>query len=45
MVDALLAILCKDPIEMKDEEYVRMGGSAFKGAVIRTPKGEERGSR
>lgn len=49
-VDALLVILCKDPMEIKDEEDVEMGGSAFKGAVVRTPKGEmeeekERGLR
>ena len=43
-VDALLVILCKDPMERRDEETKGEGG--FKGAVVRTPggeKGEEEG--
>jgi hypothetical protein len=48
-VDALLLILCKDPMEVKEDEEMEVGGGEFKGAVIRTPKGElgeeERGLR
>jgi hypothetical protein len=41
-VDALLVILCKDPMEVRDGDEAEVGGSAFKGAVVRTPKGEFR---
>lgn len=40
-VDALLVILCKDPIEKRDGDETQ-GGGGFKGAVIRTPGGEKR---
>lgn len=38
-VDALLEILCKDPMEQTRGEEMDLGGG-FKGAVVRTPKGE-----
>lgn len=38
-VDALLVILCKDPMVKRDEAEEGQGG--FKGAVIRTPGGEK----
>lgn len=38
-VDALLVILCKDPMEQRDQG--EEGQSGFKGAVIRTPGGEK----
>ncbi|KAI4847515.1 RWD-domain-containing protein, partial [Aureobasidium sp. EXF-8846] len=48
-VDALLLILCKDPMEVKEDAEMEVGGGGFKGAVVRTPKGElgeeERGLR
>jgi hypothetical protein len=48
-VDSLLLILCKDPVEVKEEAEMEAGGGGFKGAVVRTPKGElgeeERGLR
>lgn len=39
-VDALLVILCKDPMEKRDEE-MEGGEGGFKGAVVRTPAGEK----
>jgi hypothetical protein len=48
-VDSLLLILCKDPMEVKEEAEMEASGGGFKGAVVRTPKGElgeeERGLR
>jgi hypothetical protein len=48
-VDALLQILCKDPMEQRDDGEMEVGEGGFKGAVVRTPKGElgeeERGLR
>jgi hypothetical protein len=48
-VDALLLILCKDPMEVKEDAEMEVGEGGFKGAVVRTPKGElgeeERGLR
>ncbi|KAG9520997.1 hypothetical protein KCV07_g3966, partial [Aureobasidium melanogenum] len=38
-VDALLEILCKDPMEQTRGEEMDLG-EGFKGAVVRTPKGE-----
>ncbi|KAH0350854.1 hypothetical protein KCU81_g2394, partial [Aureobasidium melanogenum] len=38
-VDALLEILCKDPMEQTAGEEMDLG-EGFKGAVVRTPKGE-----
>lgn len=38
-VDALLEILCKDPMEQTQGEKMDLG-EGFKGAVVRTPKGE-----
>ncbi|KAI4746896.1 hypothetical protein E4T50_02800 [Aureobasidium sp. EXF-12298] len=38
-VDALLEILCKDPTEQTRGEEMDLG-EGFKGAVVRTPKGE-----
>lgn len=38
-VDALLEILCKDPMEQTPGEEMDLG-EGFKGAVVRTPKGE-----
>ncbi|KAI4730999.1 hypothetical protein E4T49_01402 [Aureobasidium sp. EXF-10728] len=47
-VDALLGILCKDPMERAGGDEIDLG-EGFKGAVVRTPKGElgedERGLR
>ncbi|KAI5210635.1 hypothetical protein E4T39_00088 [Aureobasidium subglaciale] len=51
VVDSLLAIFCKDPMEVvgRGEDVVVDLGEGFKGAVVRTPKGElgeeERGLR
>jgi hypothetical protein len=48
-VDQLLLILCKDPMEQRDDGEMEVGEGGFKGAVVRTPKGElgeeERGLR
>jgi hypothetical protein len=48
-VDALLLILCKDPMDIKEDAEMEVGQGGFKGAVVRTPKGElgeeERGLR
>lgn len=38
-VDALLEILCKDPMEQTRGEEMDLG-EGFKGADVRTPKGE-----
>jgi hypothetical protein len=39
-VDALLLVLCKDPMEVKEDGEMNGGQDGFKGAVVRTPKGE-----
>ncbi|KAI4716458.1 hypothetical protein E4T48_07371 [Aureobasidium sp. EXF-10727] len=38
-VDALLGILCKDPMEHTGGDEMDLG-EGFKGAIVRTPKGE-----
>ncbi|KAI5258827.1 hypothetical protein E4T42_00446 [Aureobasidium subglaciale] len=40
VVDSLLGIFCKDPMEVDGGDDVMDLGQGFKGAVVRTPKGE-----